>query len=219
MNNEALQKACLSATLAVAWAGSSSPAVADTPGTTETIYIRTNFYHSLAVAKFVAIRDLTWIGFDLGAVPAGESYRSVGISLGSGSGGVSYNMLVAGEKIPPGQLPTTILGVGFHDPKQGLGVPFETIFPGVNEQEAIASLMGTSTIGDASLTRMLGRIVATPNMNLGINEPLPHTMLHFSDGELMGTIEASFTPIPEPAMGTFCVGLLGFGLLRARWVR
>jgi len=218
MHNEAFRKACLSATLAVAWAGSSSPAVADTPGATETVYIRTNFYHSIAVAKFVAIRDLTWIGFEMGAVPAGESYRSIGISLGSGSsgsGGMSYNMVV-GHGLGSGSLPTEFIGMGLHDPNQGLGVPFETLFPGVKESDALAGLQGTSSDGGLALNQVLDSIVANPNMNLGINSPIPDTMLHFSDGTLLGTIEASFTPIPEPAFGLFCVGAMGFGVLRPR---
>lgn len=210
MDNESLKKACLSATLAVAWAGSSAPALADVPGATETVYIRTNFYHSIAAAKFVAIRDLTWLIVDVGAVPAGVSYHSVGVGLGSGSGGMTYNMLVANPGL------TYILGMGFHDPNQGLGVPFESLFPGVDEAQVIASLTGGGSDGGASLNQLLGRLTATANMNLGINEPIPDTMLHFSNGTPLGTIEASFTPIPEPVSGMFCVGVLGFGILRPR---
>lgn len=215
MNNEALKKACLSATVAVAWAGSSSPALAVAPGS-ETVYIRTNFYHSLAVAKFVAIRDLTWMFLNLGSIPAGVSYHSIGVGLGSGSGGMMYNLVGGGPTTMPTL--TYLMAMGFHDPNPGLGTPFESLFPGVSEEDAFASLMGTSASGDAPLDALISRLVANPNNNLGINEPLPYAVLHFSNGQLLGTIEASFTPIPEPAFGTFCIGLLGFGVLRARRV-
>ena len=221
MNQEALRKACLSATLAVAWAGSSSPAEAAAPGTTETIYIRTNFYHSIAAAKFVAIRDLTWLSIDVVAIPAGESFRTIGVGIGSGSsggGGLDYNMVVGGA-LPSTTPPTQFIGMGLHDPNQGLGVPFETLFPGIDESLAIEGLHGGLGSGAmTSFNQVLDRIVGNPNLNLNIDEKAPDTMLHFSDGTMLGTIEVSFTPIPEPAAGMLCGGALGFGIFRPRRV-
>jgi len=213
MQNDALRNACLGATLAVAWAGSGTPAVAAPYGSGGAVYIRTNFYHSLAAAQFLAIRDLTWIRFDLGAIPAGESYRELDISKILDGNPLSYNLMLGATR-PPGQLPTTILGVGFVDPSEGLGHSFDAVFPGISESDALAGLLGTSSDGGLALDQMSDGIAANTNMYLGIDEPAPYTVLHFTDGTLLGTVEASFTPIPEPGAGVIGLGVLGAGVLR-----
>jgi hypothetical protein len=214
---EALRRACLSATLAVAWAGSSSPAKAQTPGdAVDAVYIRTSFYHSLTNAHFVGFNGLTWLFTqEIGAIPAGEAFTTVTLGTGSGTGGGPFDKYaIVGITGITSLTYINGLAMGFTDPNAALGRDFETVFPGFSEPQVRDALITSSPLMDS----FFSKLASMPLANLGINEPVPYATLHFSQGVPFGTMQASFTPIPEPVSGMVCLGALGFGLISRRRV-
>ena len=213
---EAIRAACVTATLAVAWAGSSSPAQAQTPGVHDTVYIRTNFFHSLSSAQFVAYTFHTLFvpssPKSMGSINSGISYRTVSLGTGSGSGGnlpfSSYAMVGIG---PGSGLNGDFVACSFGDPASAQGLPFETVFPGFVESEVAAAIAGGT-----DLSAFHTRLGSMPLLT--VDSPVVGVALRFSNGALLGTIEASFSPIPEPVSGMVCLGALGFGLISRRRV-
>jgi hypothetical protein len=215
MKSEAFYKACMSATVAVAWAGSSSPAMAVTPGDTQTVYIRTNFWHSLTAARFVGANSLTWVMVDLGAIEAGTQYRTIGVSLGTGLGS-GYNGMdwytIIGTGLGSGAPGVGSGGflAGFSDNSGALGQPFETVFPGVDE----ALLNEAITTGSPLLEGFVSSLMSRPANQLSFGTT--SSALSFSNGTDAGTILADFSPVPEPGSAIVCLGALGIGMLCRR---
>jgi hypothetical protein len=208
MQSEAFRKACLTATVAVAWAGSSSPAIAITPGGTDTVYIRTNANHTFVTARFVASDGLTWLSVDLGTLYAGEQYRTAGIGLGSGySGDMWYTILGAGMGSGSGG---GDFFAGFSDASGALGQPFETVFPGFNETQVVDAIL----TGGPALDNFIDFLMTRPANQISFGSTSP--VVGFSNGIDAGTILADFNPIPEPGTAVVCLGALGIGMLRLR---
>lgn len=210
---DAIRQACLTATLAVAWAGSSSPAQAQTPGkSVDAVYIRTNFFHSLTNAHFVGFNGLTWLfSSEIGPIPAGEAFTTVTLGTGSGSGGPG----VFDKYAIVGMTHLTFLdglAVGFADPSAALGREFETVFPGFSEPQVVDSLL----TGGPQLEAFFDRLSSMESVPAGINYSIISGVTSFSVGAPFGTSQASFSPIPEPVSGMVCLGALGFGLITRR---
>lgn len=202
-------------TVAVAWAGSSSPAQAQTPGADNTVYIRTNAHHTFSNARFVGFNNLTWMMLsEIGPIPAGEHYSTVSLGTGSGSGAgpLFDHYTIVGWWQGTLLINGPSLVVGFDQPAAGLGRDFETVFQGFNEAQLVDALQVDGPLLDSFFSRLL----VMPSTHIGINEAVPDTMLHFSQGELFGEVQASFSPIPEPVSGVTCLGALGIGLVTRR---
>ncbi len=211
---EAIRKACLTATLAVAWAGSSSPAKADGPSVgSNTVYIRTSFFHSLTNAHFVAINSLTYLDITMASLGSGAMFSTVTLGSGTGSGGNGgwdRYAIVGLTSL------TQINGVamGFNSGPGALGRSFESIFPGFTEPQIVDALTTSSPV----LQQFFSKLSTNSLAPLTIDAPLPYDAFHFSDATPFGTIQASFAAIPEPVSGMVCLGALGFGRVTRRRV-
>lgn len=207
-----MRKACLGATIAVAWAGSSAPAIADGPEfVSDTVYIRTSFFHSVSHAHFVAFNSLTFLDIDIGAMPAGNAFTSVTLGTGSGSSfAVDRYAIVGAAHLTH----LTRLGImmGFNSGPSVNGQAFESIFPGSSEAQVMDALLTSSP----ALDQFFSRMPTSPVSLLTVDAPSAYDAFHFSNATPFGTIQASFSPIPEPVSGMVCLGALGFGMITRR---
>jgi uncharacterized protein (TIGR03382 family) len=143
---------------------------------------------------------------DLGAMDAGTQYRTLGVSLGSGSG-FSEWYTILGTGLGSGITERFI--TGFSDASGALGQPFETVFPGFNEAQLNDAILTGNT---AVLDPFIGSLSSTNRLSFGTVSPA----VGFSNGVEMGTILADFSPVPEPASAVVCLGAMGFGMLWRR---
>jgi hypothetical protein len=203
MTSEARRRACLAASLAVAWNGLGEIAWAQ-PTQGGTAYTRVSWFHTLAMARLTFWSNGTpdFI-YELGQLPSGDNFRSVPLGSGGSTSG-TYIFLGVGAG-------TGDVFISFSDPAFGVGKSFESLFPGMSEpQVADAILAGGSSFESflPNLPRVQGARTPIGNGSAGV---------HFSDGEFSGASIASFTPVPEPADALVCLGAAGgCGLLIRR---
>lgn len=213
MDQQARRRACLAVTVAAAWAGSASPAMAVT-ATGTPVYTRLTNHLTYISMRFVELNHLTWLGVtDLGSLPASnDTYRSFIVSSGTGSGGgdllTRYAFL--GVSMGSGSGGGPDVTISFADPNRAIGQPFETLFPGVSE----AGLADAITTGGTNLDGYLGVLMQSTNFGAAMESP--SGLVHFSEGVGAGASLASFSPIPEPGSAMVCLGALGVGCLTRR---
>lgn len=200
MDREKFRRACLGAAAAVAWA-----AVPDS-ASGATVYTRVDFFHSLTMARFVALDHLTWLfTSELGALPTGITDRSFDTPVGQPTTFSSYALIGVGSGSGYSGISLT-----FSDSSVAIGRSWESLFPGFNEAQVADAVL----TGGSNLSPFLDAIaqMSSTTTSMGVE----CAAVHFSDGVDMGTAIADFSPVPEPGCAVLCLGAFGIGVLRRR---
>lgn len=103
--------------------------------------------------------------------------------------------------------------VTFSNGSAGIGQSFSNLFPGISETQLADALLLSP---DSQVVTDFATLLAQTPGNITPMGTATAQVTHFSNGANYGTIQASFTPIPEPGCGALIAGAASLLIRRRR---